>query len=144
RIPSVKPPAVWLPHTILGISNSGIIEDLTGGKFGPFAGQLFVADQGQSKISRVTLEQVKGVWQGAAHPFREGFDCGIIRIAHGEDGALFAGESARGWGSVGPGQQGIERLTWTGKVPFEIKEIRAQPDGFVLTFTQPVDRATAE
>jgi uncharacterized cupredoxin-like copper-binding protein len=144
RVTALKPPAVWLPHTVLGISNSGVIEDLTGGKFGPFAGQLFIADQGQSKISRVTLEQVRGVWQGAAYAFREGFDCGIIRIAHGEDGVLFAGETARGWGSVGPGQYGLERLTWTGQVPFEIKEVRAQPDGFELTFTQPVDRASAE
>jgi len=144
KVPGVKPPAVWLPHTVLGISTSGMIEDLTGGKFGPFGGQFFVADQGQSKIVRVTLEQVKGVWQGAAYPFREGFECGILRIAHGEDGVLFAGETARGWGSVGPKQFGLERLNWTGQVPFEIKEVRAQPDGFVLTFTQPVDRATAE
>ena len=41
-------------------------------------------------------------------------------------------------------QFGLERLTWTGKTPFEIKEVRAQPDGFLLTFTRPVDRATAE
>jgi azurin len=144
KVPGVKPPAVWLPHTVLGISTAGMLEDETGGKFGPFGGQFFVADQGQSKILRVTLEQVKGVWQGAAYPFREGFQCGIIRLAHGDDGVLFAGETARGWGSVGPKQQGLERLQWTGKVPFEIKEVRAQPDGFVLTFTQPVDRATAE
>jgi uncharacterized cupredoxin-like copper-binding protein len=144
RVPGLKPPAVWLPHTVHGISNSGVIEDLTGGKFGPFAGQLFVADQGQSKITRVALEQVKGVWQGAAIAFREGFDCGIIRIAHGEDGVLFAGETARGWGSVGPKQFGLERLEWTGRTPFEIRTITAQPDGFTLTFTSPVDRATAE
>lgn len=144
RVPGVKPPAVWLPHTILGISNSGMVEDSTGGKFGPFAGQIFVADQGQSKIVRLSLEEIKGVWQGAAYPFREGFDSGILRLAYGEGGVLFAGESARGWGSVGPKQFGLERLAWTGKTPFEIHEVRAQPDGFVLTFTQPVDRATAE
>jgi len=144
RLPGVKPPAVWLPHTILGISNSGIQEDLSGGKFGPFAGQLFVGDQGQSKIARVSLEKVKGVWQGAAYAFRSGFDCGIIRVVQGEDGSFFTGETERGWGSLGPKKQGIERLVWTGETPFEIKEVRAQPDGFVLTFTSPVDRATAE
>ena len=60
-----------------------------------------------------------------------------------EDGVMFAGETARGWGAVGPAQQGLERLEWTGKVPFEIKEVRAQPDGFVLTFTEPVDPIAA-
>ncbi|MBL9187166.1 MAG: hypothetical protein JNK23_06795 [Opitutaceae bacterium] len=144
KVPGVKPPAVWLPHTVLGISNAGTIEDLTGGKFGPFAGQLFVADQGQSKIARVALEEVGGVWQGMAIAFREGFESGIIRLAHGEDGVMFAGQTARGWGSVGTKQQGLERLAWTGQVPFEIKAMRAQADGFTLTFTTPVDRATAE
>ena len=144
RLPGVKPPAVWLPHSIQGISNAGIQEDLSGGKFGPFAGQLFVADQGQSKLVRVSLEKVKGVWQGASYAFRSGFDCGIIRVTQGEDGSLFTGETERGWGSLGPKKNGIERLVWTGATPFEIKEVRAQPDGFLLTFTSPVDRATAE
>jgi len=143
RIPGIKTPAVWFPHTILGISNSGIIEDLTKGKFGPFAGQFYVGDQGQSKVMRMSLEKVKGVWQGAAYAFREGFECGIIRLTMGEDATLFAGETARGWGSVGPKQQGLERLVWTGQVPFELKEVKAQPDGFLLTFTQPVDPKTA-
>lgn len=142
-IPSLKLPTVWLPHTIFGISTSGLIEDLSGGKFGPFAGQFFVGDQGQSKIMRVTLEQVKGVWQGAVYAFREGFQSGILRLAPGEDGSLFVGETNRGWGSVGPKDMGLERLVWTGETPFEIKEINARPDGFLLTFTQPVDRATA-
>ncbi|HUR60671.1 MAG TPA: hypothetical protein VM029_23320, partial [Opitutaceae bacterium] len=140
----LKPPALWLPHTVQGISVSGMIEDLSAGKFGPFAGQFFISDQGQSKIMRMTLEKVKGVWQGASYAFREGFDAGIVRISHGDDGVMFVGETARGWGSVGPKQQGIERLNWTGETPFEIKEVRARPDGFELTFTQPVDRATAE
>jgi azurin len=144
RIPGIKIPAVWFPHTILGISTAGITEDTTGGKFGPFAGQFYVADQGQSKVMRMSLEKVKGVWQGAAYAFREGFECGIIRLTMGEDATLFAGETARGWGSVGPKQQGLERLVWTGVTPFEIKEVKAQPDGFLLTFTQAVDRATAE
>jgi azurin len=144
KLPGVKSPAVWLPHTVLGISNSGVLEDLSGGKFGPFAGQLFVADQGQSKIARVSLEKIKGVWQGAAYAFRSGFDCGIIRLAQSEDGSFFTGETERGWGALGPKKHGIERLVWTGETPFEIKEIKAQPDGFVLTFTTPVDRAIAE
>jgi len=142
-MPGLKRPTVWLPHTIFGISTAGLIEDRSGGKFGPFAGQVFVGDQGQSKIMRMNLEKVKGVWQGAAHGFREGFESGVLRLAMGEEGVLFAGETARGWGSVGPKQQGIERLAWTGEMPFEVQEITAQPDGFLLKFTRPVDPETA-
>jgi len=31
-----------------------------------------------------------------------------------------------------------------GRTPFEIHEMHAHPDGFDLTFTEPLDRATAE
>lgn len=143
KMPGLKPPTVWLPHTVLGISNAGIFEDLSGGAFGPYAGHLFVSDQGQSKILRITLEQVRGVWQGAAYSFREGFESGILRVQQGERGVVFAGETARGWGSVGPKQYGLERLEWTGHLPFDVQEVTAQPDGFRIQFTQPVDRETA-
>ena len=96
RIPGIKTPAVWLPHTIMGISTSDIREDSTHGKFGPFAGQFFVGDQGQSKVMRLTMEKVNGVWQGACYPFRSGFECGVLRLEWGEDGTLFAGETNRG------------------------------------------------
>ncbi len=43
----------------------------------------------------------------------------------------------------GPREFAMQRLDWTGKVPFEIKEINARPDGFLVTFTKPVDRGIA-
>ncbi|MEL7163476.1 MAG: auracyanin family protein, partial [Bacteroidota bacterium] len=76
----VKLPAVWFPHGILGISTAAIITDRTEGAFGPFAGQMLVSDQGQSKIMRVSLEMVEGEYQGAVFPFREGFSSGLLRL----------------------------------------------------------------
>jgi azurin len=142
-IPAVKTPAVWLPHTILGISTSEIIVDETEGQFGPFAGQVFIGDQGQSKIMRVNLEQVDGVYQGAAFNFRKGFQSGILRMSWGQDGTLFVGETNRGWGSAGTEAYGLERLAWTGKTPFEMHSILAENDGFTVKFTLPVDKVTA-
>ncbi|MCU0352740.1 MAG: hypothetical protein MUD08_03225, partial [Cytophagales bacterium] len=142
--PQLKTPAVWLPHGILGISNSEILPDETGGKFGPFAGQVFVGDQGQSKIMRVFLEKVNGQYQGAAWDFRSGFQSGVLRMAFGKDGSLFVGETNRGWGSAGDANQGLQRLVWNGKLPFEMKAVRAMPDGFEVEFTMPVDKASAE
>ena len=43
-----------------------------GGRFGPFEGQVFVADQYEAAVFRVDLERVKGHWQGACLRFREG------------------------------------------------------------------------
>lgn len=144
KIPELKLPAVWLPHGVLGISNAEIVSDETGGKFGPFSGQIFVGDQGQSKIMRVSLEKVKGEWQGVAWDFKKGFQSGVLRMNWGSDGSLFAGETNRGWGSAGTANSGLQQLVWSGKVPMEMKTVRAMPDGFEVEFTMPVDKSKAE
>ena len=144
KYPMVQTPAVWLPHGILGISNSEIIKDDTQGGFGPFAGQIFIGDQGQSKIMRVFMEKVNGEYQGAAWDFRSGFQSGVLRIVMSKDGSMFVGETNRGWGSAGDANQGIQRLVWNGKLPFEMLAVRAMPDGFEVEFTMPVDRKSAE
>lgn len=143
-IKNLKVPAVWFPHTLMGISTSDFKQDTTKGAFGPFAEQLFVGDQGHSKIMRVALEKVNGEWQGACFPFREGFESGIIRTVWGQDGSMFVGMTSRGWAATGKSPYGIQRLVWTGKTPFEMKTITSKPDGFEVTFTLPVDRKTAE
>lgn len=142
-IPELKTPAVWLPHGVLGISTSEILKDETNGAFGPFAGQLLVGDQGKSNISRVFIEKVNGEYQGASFMFREGFQSGILRMTWGQDGSLYVGETNRGWGSAGPTTAGLERLVWTGKMPFEMKAVRATPDGFEIEFTKPINKTTA-
>ncbi|MDP6444508.1 MAG: hypothetical protein QGG36_23220 [Pirellulaceae bacterium] len=143
RFPQLKPPAVWFPYKRVGQSATDIVVDDTGGKFGPFAGQLFVGEFTLSSVNRVFLEKVQGEYQGACFPFREGMASAVLRMAFGRDGSMFVGLSNRGWSSVGPASYGLQRLEWTGKTPFEIKEMRARPDGFELTFTKPVDRELA-
>jgi glucose/arabinose dehydrogenase len=143
RIPQLIPPAVLFPYGKMGQSASGIGCDLSGGKFGPFAKQLFVGDQTHSTVMRVALEKVNGCYQGACFPFRAGFSCGIVPVRFAPDGSLFVGGTNRGWGSRGNKPFSLERVVWTGKVPFEIHEMRARPDGFELTFTQPLDPKTA-
>ena len=144
EFPQVRTAAVLLPHGVLGISNSEIIRDETGGKFGPFAGQIFVGDQGQSKIMRVVMEKVKGEYQGVAFDFKSGFESGVLRMNWGHDGSMYAGLTNRGWGSAGTTTAGLQRLIWTGKVPMEMKTVSARVDGFEIEFTHPVDRKTAE
>lgn len=144
KFPEYKVPAVWLPHSILGISNSEIIKDETSGTFGPFAGQIFVGDQGQSKIMRVVLEKIKGEYQGVAFDFRSGFQSGVLRMCYGHDGSMFVGETNRGWGSAGTTTSGLQRLVWMNKIPMEMKTVKAMPDGFDIEFTYPVDKALAE
>ena len=139
QVPTFKLPAVWFPYDKMGRSPAGMVWDRSGGAFGPFDGQLFVGDQYQSTVMRVFLEEINGHWQGACFPWMRDLQCGVIRVAWAPDGSLFAGQTNRGWGSVGRTTHGLERLRWTGETPFEMQEMRAEPDGFTLQFTQPVD-----
>ena len=143
RNPLLVPPSVMLPHGRVGQSPTAIVCDTTGGKFGPFVNQLFVADQCYSNITRVCLEKVDGLYQGAAIPFVEGFGSGPIGMVLTPGGKMFAGGSDRGWGARGGKPFNFDRLVWTGKTPFEILTMNARPDGFLLTFTQPVDETAA-
>ncbi|MCZ2476293.1 hypothetical protein [Aquirufa ecclesiirivi] len=139
KVKNLKLPAVWFPHAIMGISTSDILQDTTGGKFSPFPGQYFVADQGQSKVMRMGLEKVNGVYQGFCINYREGFQSGILRERFGLDGSMFVGMTSRGWGSTGKDDFGLQRLVWNGITPFEINMIEARTDGFEISFTQAVD-----
>ena len=162
RMPSMKLPAIWFPYDKLGRSASGFDWDESGGAFGPFAGQLFVGDQYEASVNRVALEQVDGVWQGAAFPFRRGLASGVIRarfdkgeVAQGvgrkgtaEVGAkpvspgLVVGMSDRGWASLGSQRDGLQRIVWTGAAPFEIHSIHATSTGFRLDLTEPCEPAS--
>jgi uncharacterized cupredoxin-like copper-binding protein/glucose/arabinose dehydrogenase len=140
--PDLKLPAVWFPHTIMGISTSAILP-IDHDAFGPFKGQLLVGDQGHSKVMRVYLEQVNGEYQGAVFPFREGFASGVLRLAWGSDHSLFVGMTSRGWASTGKAEYGLQRVIYNGKTPLEIKALRALPTGFELEFTLPINKKLA-
>jgi cytochrome c551/c552 len=142
-VPQWQAPAVWLPHGVLGTSSSEIVK-IPEGVFGPFAGQLLVGDQGQSNINRIFLEEVNGELQGAAWMFRSGFQSGVVRLAWGKDGSLYVGETNRGWGSAGESNQGLQRLVWNKKIPFEMRTVKAMPDGFEIEFTLPVNKKYAD
>ena len=139
----LRPPAVWFPYKKMGQSATDIMLDESGGAFGPFAGQLFVGEFTQAGVNRVFLEKVGGEYQGACFPFRVGFASAVLRMIQGHDGSMFVGLTNRGWSSLGRASYGLERVVWTGKTPFEIKEMHAKSDGFELVFTLPVDPQSA-
>jgi hypothetical protein len=139
KYPDLDPPCVWFPYGRMGKSISEPVWDTTGGKFGPFAGQCFVGDQTNSIVMRVALEKVDGVYQGACFPFRGGLQCGVNRLCFAPDGSLFAGQTNRGWGSLGGKPYGLQRLVYAGSTPLEVHHITLTKVGFDLTFTKPID-----
>jgi len=129
--------AVEFPQGSMCNSPSEPIFD-TKGKFGPFAGQMFVGDVAGGRILRVMLEEVDGVMQGACVKFVDkDLRAGNNRLVFSPDGTqLYTGQTMRGWGTPA---EGLQRITFTGATPFDAKTVSLTKDGFVITFTKPVD-----
>lgn len=142
RVKQLTPYAVIFPYIRMGRSITGFTVDNTKGKFGPFEDQIFLGDYTLSIIMRATTEQVNGVWQGACYPFREGLSTGILNVVFTPGGNLMCGGTNRGWPVRGIKPFALERLEWNGKMPFEIKRITIEPEGFKIAFTKPVDAIT--
>ena len=137
-----KKPAVYFPYPEMGRSVGHPTWDTTGGKFGPYAGQAFVAEVIDRLVMRVSLEKVGGEYQGACYPFirDNALGGGSNRIVFDQrDGSMWVGQTARGWGSG----HGFKHITWDGTVPMSLKEVSLTSKGFDLHFTQPLDKETA-
>ncbi len=139
RVKQLVPYAVIFPYIRMGRSITAFNVDRTGGKFGPFENQMFLGDYTQSILMRATTEQINGVWQGACYPFREGLSTGILNVEFTSGGNLLCGGTNRGWPVRGIKPFALERVEWSGKMPFEINRVTITPNGFHMTFTKPVE-----
>lgn len=132
------PEAVSFPY---GFSRSPAepLVDGTGGRFGPFAGQMFVGDAASPRIIRVMLEKVDGVWQGACVNFfsGNGLRNGTNRMVFSPSGTeLYVGQTMREWAGT---MEGLQRIVFHGGRVFEIKMVHLVPGAFEMEFTEPVD-----
>lgn len=134
--------AVLFPQGIMANSPSEPVCDLTGGKFGPFEGQLFIGEMNRDRIVRVMLEKVNGQFQGACIPFidHQGLRMGNNRLAFSPDGDLWVGQTEHGWA----GAKGIQRIHFTGKNPFDIYSMNLSDGGFDLKLTQPITQSALD
>jgi glucose/arabinose dehydrogenase len=133
--------AVLFPQGIMADSPTQPLCDNTRGKFGPFAGQMFVGEMNSERIVRVMLERVGGELQGACIPFIDGkgLHKGNNRLAFEPDGSLWVGQTSHGWA----GDNGIQRIVFTGNLPMDIYTMNLTPKGFDITFTKPVNSTEA-
>ncbi len=137
--PPIAAPAIWLPEDEIGNSPSEpvLIKD------GPYKGQMLHGDVTHGGIKRDFIEKINGEYQGAVFRFTQGLEAGVNRLRWGPDGALYIG----GVGMVGgwswkEKQYGLQRMTYNGKVTFEMLAVLAKPNGFEIEFTEPMDTGT--
>ncbi|NGF57716.1 hypothetical protein G5B00_14450 [Parapedobacter sp. SGR-10] len=133
-------PTVIFPHDIIANSPTQPIAVRKGMNMDHFKGQLIIGEMNTERLVRVMLEEVNGVLQGAVTPFidGQGLRKGNNRLAIAPDGSLWIGQSDHGW----LGDRGIQKITATNKVPFDVKDIKLANDGFELTFTKALSIPT--
>lgn len=127
-------PAIRLPRDMMN-SCAEPAFDTTGGQFGPFDGQMFIPDQSGDRIVRIMREKIDGAWQGAARIFLSGGDLlrGNNRLAFSPSGdTLYTGQTGRGWGKL---SEGLQRIRYTGKKPFEVVDCNLTHHGFRIRLT---------
>lgn len=136
--------AVLFPQGIMANSPSQPFADTTKGKFGPFAGQMFIGEINRDRILRVMIEKVDGEFQGACIPFIDGHGLhpGNNRLAFDADGNLWIGQIGFG-GWMPDSSSGIQKITFTGKMPMDVYMMNLTPGGFDITFTKQLDNVSA-
>jgi mono/diheme cytochrome c family protein len=143
-----KSPAVVFPHGAMGVSGGEPVWDLSQGKFGPYAGQVFAGDYSRLVV-RSSLQKVAGEWQGVCFPFLgrnetpayatgEKLLAGVTRAVFAPDGSLYLGATG-GWGA---GADGLQRIVWDGLISPEIRDVKITDRGFSVTFTRPMSAAS--
>ncbi|MEM7806589.1 MAG: family 16 glycoside hydrolase [Planctomycetota bacterium] len=143
----VAQPVAWLPQGEVGNSPTSPTPVPAG--WGPYAGQQFHGDVTHGGVKRVDVEAVidaegKEVWQGCVFRFSQGLEAGSNRMLVGPDGDLYVGGigSTGNWGQTGKLRFGLQKLTWTGDVPFEMLHVfpgeHDDEQGIEIVFTTPL------
>ncbi|MGH9632871.1 MAG: hypothetical protein ACRD7E_31590, partial [Bryobacteraceae bacterium] len=135
-------PIAFLPKNI---DNSGAGQawvDST--RWGPFRGYLIHSSFGRSEILLMLMERVNGQVQGGAITFPLEFATGLLRQEfRPQDGQLYV-SGLFGWGTRQRNMGGFYRVRYTGKPVYMPDELHATKDGVYISFTQPLDRTSAE
>lgn len=133
---------VLLPQNRLANSPGNPAWDTTGGRFGPYGGNMFLGDQTQSDLMRVVTEQVGDHEQGVAIPFAADLESGIMRPVFLPDGSMLLGETGRGWQAKGGRVASLQHIVWDGKtIAPAIRQVSAVAGGFEIKFTVAVPSA---
>lgn len=129
-------PTVIFPHDLLANSPTQPILIKDNKKLKAFEGQFIIGEMSSECLVRVMLEEVNGVMQGAATVFiqGQGLRKGNNRLVFSPNGDLWVGQADHGW----LGDRGIQRIRFTGKTIFDIKDMKITKRGFELNFTDEV------
>jgi sugar phosphate isomerase/epimerase len=142
RIDNSSGSQVWLPARRPGVqpgqSDAPRLED------SPLAGQMLHLLWGRCGMMLVLRDASGRVPQGAVVPLPAKFLSGPNRASFNpRDGALYVAGST-GWQTSAARDGALQRVRWTGRKAYLPTAWHAQHNGLSITFSQPLDRSTAE
>lgn len=136
------PPLCWIPR--LQDNSSGGQVWVTSQEWGPLKNQLLHLSYGQSKLLLTLREVIKGQSQGGTLTLPLEFESGIMRGRFSSDDGQLYVSGLRGWVTNAVRDGCLQRVRYTGKPVHLPVAVRTMQNGIALTFTNPLDRRTAE
>jgi hypothetical protein len=135
-IPPFTPPLCWLAKSW---DNSGGGQVwVTSDKWGPFKGDLLHTSYGQSALYLVMKQSIPNGIQGGVVRIPVKFTSSAMRPRfHPRDGQLYIA-GLRGWQSNAAREAGFDRVRYTGRPVYGIRDLKVDREGLHLTFTQPM------
>jgi hypothetical protein len=134
-------PVCWLPKNIDNSSGGQVW--VTSKRWGPFAGDMLHMSYGHCSLFKVLLDKVDGEYQGGVVKFPLKFDSGIMRGRFNErDGQLYV-TGLVVWQSDGARKGAVHRVRYTGQPVNMPTKLHATKQGVEITFTSPLDEASA-
>ena len=139
---SWTPPLTWLSHNDYDNSGGGQIW-VTSDKWGPFKGELLHESYGRSSLFLVMKEPIAGGrMQGGVVRFPLKFTSSVMRAKFNpKDGQLYVAGLSE-WQSNASRITGFDRVRYTGKTVYTVRDVKAVPGGVTLTFSEPLDPAS--
>ena len=135
---SFVPPLCWLSKQDYDNSGGGQVW-VTSDKWGPFKGELLHESYGKSSLFLVLDQKLSGgQMQGGVVKFPLKFTSSVMRAKFNrKDGQLYiAGLSE--WQSNAARITGFDRVRFTGKPVYSVRDLKVTKAGVEITFTQPL------
>lgn len=137
-----EPPICWIPRPLDNSSGGQVWAE--GHRWGPLSGKMLHLSFGRSSMMLVLQEEVDGVKQGGIVPLPLEFESGVCRGRfHPGDGQLYVTGTA-GWVTNAVRDGCFQRVRYTGQPAYLPTGLSYVEGGVLLTFTQPLDRQSAE
>lgn len=121
-----------MPHARIANAPGSPTWDTTGGKFGPFAGDIYCGDQTLSTLFRIALKPNN---EAALIHFADSFPSGLMKQTFDKNGAMYVGQTGRGWRARGGSEHALVKLTYTKNDSPQLKDITRDGETFTLHFT---------